>query len=399
MQLTKSKEVIYFDTFILLFIIDMVVFSTLSALGIGLRLISSPNQFARYIYIGIFLLTVFYHFFRKKKIKLNIASFAFLGILPIGIFLGLIQGNVNREFLVHIYTCLMPVFAMSFGWYFFEAFLIYPKIQNRMSQALYITFFSGLLATVIFRVGYFSGQASYSAVGLWNYTFATPFLLIDKRNLLLSIISLAGSFIAAKRIGLLVVSIYFFINIFLIRKNFINFFKVIIMISVAIYFLFPILDEIGVFNRISYAITKLLTEGDIDAATAGRTSEIRMIITYFSREPVRYVFGAGFGSKIEVFESYFRHYSHFTPLSYVIVGGLGFSVIIYGFLILTSLSLLKKANAKILPKESIAYVLLFLGIIISSFTGSVLTNYTTLWVFVGISWRINSKKSQAIKLR
>ncbi|MCC7573105.1 MAG: hypothetical protein KO464_06920 [Candidatus Methanofastidiosum sp.] len=389
------KRTFFFDGFLLLFLIDMLLSPLLAALGLGMGLIDNPNYYMRYIYLITFAWVLAFHIILNKNVKFNIVSVAFAILMPIGMILGLIQGNFGKEFIVHIYTVIMPIFAMSFGWYFIEVYLLEPKIQLKMKRIFYMTLFTGIVATFIFRLGYVSGNAVYNAVGMWNYTMAMPYFLVTEAKVLFSALGLLGTIVAGKRIGILVVIVYFLIYIILLKGNIIKKFKIILTIALLSIVIIPVLLDADILNRIIYTFTQLFVEGDLESASAGRTSEIIAVFSYISQYFGNFIFGSGFGSKVMVFEGFYRHYSHFTPLSYLLIGGVLLPLIVYLFFIKTGIMLLNKVNKKTLPKESWFFVLIFWGILISSLTGAVLFNYTTLWIFIGCAWRLNTDSMNA----
>ena len=391
-MLIEKKE--FFKGFLLLFIVDMIVIPILAVLELGISVNITSNYFARYIYLFVFALTILFHLLTNKNLKLNIVSLSFLIFLPIGIILGLVQGKLGREFVVHIYTCLMPIIAVSFGWYLMEEYLTNTVFRAAMHKVLYIIFIVGVLASLWFRVNYYLGHAAYNAIGIWNYTFATPyFLLSPDKSLMYTFVSIIGSLLAGKRIGILILGAYLFIYILMIRANFTRKLRIILAGILGCIILMPFLMESDLLDRIAYTVNQIIVAADFDAASAGRVSEIFAVFSYIMKYPANLLFGSGFGSNVMVFEGYYRHYSHFGPLSYTLIGGIPLTIIIYGFLFWLGFSLISKINQKIIPKEGWFFVLILWGIIVSSMTGAVLTNYTTLWIFIGCAWRLN-KQSQ-----
>ncbi|MDW7669665.1 MAG: hypothetical protein SCJ93_12635, partial [Bacillota bacterium] len=114
-------------------------------------------------------------------------------------------------------------------------------------------------------------------------------------------------------------------------------------------------------------------------ATGGRSEEIFRVLEYLNEKPLRYLIGSGFGAKVEVADNFFRHYSHFSPLAYVLIFGVLFSFLIY---LLFFSKLLSRVN---INHPLYFSKLVFAGLFASSFLGAVVLNDVNFWVFYGMT--------------
>jgi len=323
--------------FLLVWLVELVLLPALVVLDLGFSRGLNSNYYARFFYIFIFVLAVFYHLATNKKIIFTTLSVAFGAVLVVGSSKGLVEGHINSAFLSHIFYVLMPIIMISYGWHFFAAYQESDRLRKQFKEVMIYAYCAGLVAVGIFMLAYLSGMSAYNAIGIWNFSFAGPFLAFQARGLVYFGISVIGVLLAAKRGIIVVFVLYILLMFFLLKAK-----------SKLKFLLFiPLLLVVFVFfsSSLGYDITsrpqktiELISEGDIDAASAGRWTEAASAIEHLSARADHLLFGAGFGAKFlpwpdkPGYDDYYSHYTHFGVISYIWIGGVIFPVIVYGSL-------------------------------------------------------------------
>ena len=91
-----------------------------------------------------------------------------------------------------IFYFLMPILCINYGASLKEIFFI-RFIKNR-----FIFLYSGLVFVFIFLIFQILGLANYNAIGLWNFTYALPAILVLNPNY--KYILLIGSLFTGKEV-------------------------------------------------------------------------------------------------------------------------------------------------------------------------------------------------------
>ena len=95
--------------------------------------------------------------------------------------------------------------------------------------------------------------------------------------------------------------------------------------------------------------------------------------------------------------NYTSHYTHFTPISYMWIGGVFLTFFVYFFLIRLTISLFKIKKLKKLTQTSL-FQFMLPAIIISSITGAVLMNNSILWMIIGMTYKLIEEEKLSRKL-
>lgn len=153
-----------------------------------------------------------------------------------------------------------------------------------------------------------------------------------------------------------------------------------------------------IFARILTTIEGFFGDGTLYAATGGRDVEIEHIVQYINTNKIMWLTGIGFGGQVWVGNVY-RHYSHFTPLGYIMTGGVMFSFIIYGKLIWLVITNFSKGIRKELKNIDIPFVMLLLFVVATSLLGPNLFSNAIYWFFIGINVAIAKEKQYIVILK
>ena len=157
-----------------------------------------------------------------------------------------------------------------------------------------------------------------------------------------------------------------------------------------------------IFSRVQTTIANIGT-GDYDTASSGRYEEALSALNYLFERVDHIIFGAGFGAQFSPylglvnfnkgpeFYWYKVHFSHFTPISYMWIGGVLLAVSVYVFLISLIISLFMKIYRSKIPFEFSFIPAYIFSFFILSIFGSTLFNNTFLWLWIGAGLRLNKE--------
>lgn len=400
-----------------LLLIELVLLPILTSIA-GLyssQFITKVSLLYRFGYIALFLNAILY-IYKKKKIKLNFISYAFLITLFTGIIKGLFEGtldNFSRSgspiVFSNIFSILMPVVMLSYGGSFMESYLSNNDLRNSYDRNMKYSFYVGAFVVLFFTVTYSLGLYVSPSINIWNFIYSGPYLYSNTSSgNIYFVFSAILTLIAAKRSRILGMAgiLILFIALASKKQKKILFFFTGSSVAVLIYFLNTF------FAKSFYKIQDTfitLGQGDFDAATSGRLQEALAAINYLSERVDHLIFGAGFGAnywpyidilrpyKGDIFYNLRFHYSHFTPVSYVWLGGIFLSLSIYIFLISLFFSLSMKVYKSKIPTQFIFIPAYILSIILMSFIGSTLFNNTFLWLIIGAGVKLNKVNFSLIK--
>ena len=129
-------------------------------------------------------------------------------------------------------------------------------------------------------------------------------------------------------------------------------------------------------------------------ATSGRWQEIESVVKHMNNIPYSWITGSGLGDKY-LFEaknvgfdvkSEYKHYTHFTPMSYIFLFGIPLTLIIY-------FMLLKKVIIGWRYFLTDFFYLCFLVSIIGGFFGANFGIDPKIWIFTGITFSLIKNKN------
>ena len=376
------------------------------------KVIDQFSFFYRITFIALFLNALLFTI-KTRKLNKNFLSFIFL----ITIFTGLIKGssegtifNLSSSGLPiafsNIFALLMPTIMISYGYKFFESYLINKDLSNKFNNLMKYSFFTGASISILFFI--FDSLDLYikSSIGLWNFIYSGPYLFsnLSSGNIYLNL-SLIFVFLTKKRAVTVAMSIVFLwlISVLSKKEKLKLFFITLFSTGGFIYFVSKFFS--GISLRFEQTI-EFIRRGDLDAASSGRFEEAISALNYLSERLDHIIFGAGFGAVYSPFLDFFeinrnydyeyftflRHYSHFSPVSYMWIGGILLSLSVYFFLIFLFLSLSIKVYKSEIPFKLIFIPAYILSFIFLSLFGSGLFNNSFIWLFIGAGLRLNRGK-------
>ena len=352
------------------------------------------NYLSRFSYLAAFLLALTCLIMNKKKLVSHPLVIAFILVLIFGSFKGLLEGNFNSKFLSHIYFVFMPVTMLSYGWHFFERYEQSYLLQKKFSNVMYISFYAGLSAVILFQIAYQSGFAKYDAIGMWNFVLSGPFLLNQQYGITYFGISLLGSVLSAKR-GFIVISLLFLILLlfFKKRKSKWRTISMLLICGVTAGILFE--DQFGgVWGRVDRTVVAL-QQGDFDMAFAMRWTESISALEHLISRLDHLLIGAGFGAQflpwpnVPGYEDYYSHYTHFSVVSYAWLGGVLFSICLYFSLIALLISLARIIRLGLIESKYNHFFYWLCGILVGSISGAELMTNPYLWFIIGLCLQLN----------
>jgi hypothetical protein len=386
--------------FLLVWLLDLALLPILAVLQLGFSFSIVSNYYARFSYIAVLALAVSYHLLSMRRPVLPSISFVFIGIMAVGATKGVLAGQLNREFVAHIFYCTMPIIMTSYGWHFMTAYQASSRLRRWFRVVMYCGFYLGVLVTAAFLLGAKLGLASYDALGIWNFFFAGPYLAYQTNGAVFLAASIIGAALGAKRSTLVVFVVYALLYFLLMRKRSRRVILLVAPVAVAAAVL-VVGDSMSLGeSRFAQSIGDL-SAGDIDAASANRWAESASAIRYLSERASRILFGAGFGGTFQPwpdkpdYANYFQHYTHFGVISYLWIGGIFAPIAIYAVLGTTAIRLLFKARRRVILRQEYFFVLWLCGILTVSLFGAVLMNNSYLWFVIGCCLHLNASSSSA----
>lgn len=338
--------------------------------------------------IGMFLIGLFFHFFKKPILSYESLLFIAFGSFSLG--MGIFKNHEkDSAMLSHLFTAIMPVVFISFGIHFAKNF------DSKLRKCTLTTL---RIATVMVFVALALYIYFYHIRGVFGYYgFGTPIplimaFLLSQGSYLACLIGFVLAIYSGKRSSLVV--IIFLILIFVIKKTYSHFRRkgffvqkkwILIAIPLALFCWkgFQFAEERNYFRRFKM-MTQLNFSNELSLfyATGGRLTESISVAKYFENNPVQWITGAGMGARYPLIDPRYDtpveefHYVHFSPMSYVFLYGLPFTLLLYyGF----ARSLYKAAK----NFENFFY-LAFLALFIGSFFGSKLFTDPKVWFFYGV---------------
>lgn len=314
--------------------------------------------------------------------------FCFFSIIPISS--GLMIYGVTSETISHLFAILVPIFGMSFGYKLADNF---EKDNNHIlfSNIMKWSFWVNIILVILFQFFVGIGVAKSSQLAPGGLIIASLYYL-TKKDLKKPLLGLLFIIISGKRSSLVITLFGMLVYLNDLRRSQVLDKKLIKLLA-------KMFASISIFmGGISYYLWnytrflnrfKLVFEFDFSdahamyVATGGRSEEIFNIIEFLNENPFRYIFGSGFGVKVEIMENFYRHYSHFSPLAYTLIFGLIFAVLIYSRLIN---QIIKKSDMDNLVYP---FKIMFSALFMQTFFGAIIMNDIVLWTFFGMTLWLN----------
>ena len=329
--------------------------------------------------LAIFIITVIFHF--QRSIKTSAETILFLWGGGIAFLVGIFEGYfLKPSFFTHIYATLMPVFAISFGRYFYLSLNSSVRLSfYRLMEYIFYCQIAMLIAYFYFY--YYLESWSYFGFGT-GIGFAATYMLSSGRSISY-IVGLIFDFFSGKRSGVLALIFVSCWYLFHRRiNNRILIFAPLLLLFLGLYWL----QSAGLLGDI-FRRFELIGQFDLDdlnavfLATGGRLTEVFDIIDFMRDKPYRWLFGSGMGAQYlfvdprEGFYPEYFHYAHFSPFGYVFLYGVPFTVVFYVLLI-----------SRVISGVSLSgdfFYLAFIFLMTASFFGANLFIDPRVWIFYG----------------
>lgn len=384
----KINRQILFISFIVVMLLESIFSPTLYVIGY----LTNSQVFFNFPKIPLLLLFfISLLYFIKYEYLMTKPSILFVFYFCFSFTYGYLTNGLSGDFLSHLYGTIMPVLAINFGICF------YRYSTNETNEKIIKIFKKNYKYLVFFIFVYFfmykSGILTYFGISTYMGYYVS--LFSSQGNVLLAVFSLLLIVLTGKRAilisGMIVLIIYLFmdrerknITIFLIKT------MSTILIPISIYYLYQygFLDRF--YNTINVDIT---SEHSLYLATGGRSEEILSLINHVIKEKT-WLIGGGFGESFYINTSLTDdtlrsiHYSHMSPLYFVLIYGVPFSIIMYMMFIYY---IFKSLMIKIRTFYFYMYIMLF----ITTFFGAVVFIDPKFWFSLGVV--IGTIKYKSIK--
>lgn len=329
----------------------------------------------------ILALLLIFSFHLKFRIAITFLTAILLFFGCIALIYGAWSNGFTSVYISHIYSISISILGLSFGHYFYKYSdcEMVSKFNFMFYKSMFLLAFVTLLYFALFLVGriHYFGMATK-----WPYLAAFLLANGEVRKFFGTSVFLL---MAGKR-SMLIQYVLFFV-IYISQSSSFNVKRIRLSTKFALLFsavlLFFVGIEFDVFYRFSPLLTMDLTDLDsLYIATSGRSAEILAAINHINSDSFNIFIGGGFGE----FFSYIgglgtseyiqkTHYSHFSPLSYMLLYGVFFVILFYSYMVYILV------RGFFMKKDVFYYIVI--GGFISSFFSAILIVDLWFWFFLG----------------
>lgn len=386
----SRDDYIFTSIFLSLLNIDL-IFNNLLGIINRMRMFRDSGTF------GLFKITIilqvawfaFWLITRKRKLEvIRPISILFIAYVFIGFIVGIAFGNTNSKFVSHLFEYIIPILMVGFSGTILYSIQGNEKLRNKWKRIVIINSYIYIICTVLFRVMYSMGYMYWSAYTSSACLFLIPFLFFATDKTALAFALCGAAVLSGGRSTLVrtiaIIAIYYFSSKRPLKKKIKETFFLIVGVGIAII----LLQRTNYFARIMFSINTLMADDpDLNLATGGRMIEIERIVPMMNSRPISWIIGNGFGVyQVTSYDSV-RGFAHFMPLTFTMISGGIFTIILYSSFLLQSRKL-------ILTKTSLGLMFccyLFVVVVIGSlFDASIITDYK-YWLLVGLSFCYTKK--------
>jgi hypothetical protein len=292
--------------------------------------------------------------------------------------LGILINPITKATFAHLQPFVLIIFGVSFG---YLIALHRGEVLNKIYQ---VSFRLGVVLSVIVIIYFSLIQMAYITYYGASSLLIIPIIwaMLEKKIFFLVFFSVI-LLLTGKRSSILAALIVFLIFMYQ-NMGFKNSLLLILGVS-SIGFVFIEFD-LSVFSRFRL-ISESLFQFEIDfdllnTATSGRIVDLIAAFESINSHWLYWIFGKGIGAVFTVPTSEFgvvweTHYTHFTPLSYVFLGGGVLFILVYSYLINLLVYCLKSSFN--------FYNLLFIyNFLLSFFGGAIYFSDPFIWIFIGV---------------
>ncbi|MCL6272040.1 hypothetical protein M3P05_19135 [Sansalvadorimonas sp. 2012CJ34-2] len=308
---------------------------------------------------------------------------------PVVVIYGLFCNPFNKATLAHLFPLSLPILGISFGYFLAkEQPATFQYFHSKIFSAGYILSFM----TIIYFFLVYLGYIPYYGAGV---LFAYPvFYSALKRKYFLLLLFIVAATLTGKRSVLLailaVLFLYYFVN-FQNKKRLIYGLLVIFLVS---FFLFGVYhanigSDYGMMGRYFRFIDAVVGfDPDnynldlLNEVTSGRIYDALAAYDAVDDNALNIAFGRGLGATFTFFYGednikFTTHYSHFTPIAYLFLGGLFLAIPVY-------LKLLSLLYYSVINKKSLYSMLFIYYFIMGLIGGAIFFTDPFVWFVTGV---------------
>ena len=353
---------------------------------------------------GLFKITIiiqvawlaFWMITRKRKLEIvRPVSTLFFVYLFIGSIVGLAFGNMNTKFITHAFEYVIPILMIGLSRIVLESIQGSQKLKQKWERIVITNSYLYIFCTILFRIMYRMGFMYWSAYTSWACLFLIPYLFFATDRTILGFALCGAAVLSGGRSTLVrtiaIIMIYYFSSKRPLNKKVKETVLIIAGIAIAI----VLLQKTNYFDRILLTINTLLADDpDLNLATGGRMIEIERIVPLMNSRPISWLIGNGFGVyQVTSYDSV-RGFAHFMPMTYTMISGTVFTVVLYFSLLLQSLRLYLTKTTLGLMFCSYLFVVVVIG---SLFDASMVFDYK-YWLIVGLSYCYTKQLHNPLRL-
>ena len=313
----------------------------------------------------------------------------FLGIYVCWLIgLGLILNPIGKATFAHFQPMLLPILGINFGYLIARD---HPEILANIYSGSYRL---GLALSVIIILYFLLYQAGLIAYfGASSLIFIPIFWAFLEKKWVLFVLFVFILILTGKRSSALAVAA---VLLFSVLRN-LDLKQILILSGIAgcIWIGLGFFSDIGPYFFQRYIpIIEALTSSDVllygasaidlnllNIATSGRINDVIGVVIALNENSIFWFSGKGIGGMFQVIfpdgTTWNTHYSHFTPISYVFLGGAIMLIAVYGKLISLLLYSFKTVN----NFYSMLFIYWFIMAIIG---GAIYFTDPFIWLFVGV---------------
>jgi len=243
---------------------------------------------------------------------------------------GLISNPINKATFAHFLPLTLPIIGISYGYFIAKSYqYLLEYFYNKMKVVGISLFVLTTIYYILYKLDmfdYFGASTLIVLPLIWAlqtkkynllFLFFLALLFSGKRSTLLAFIIIA--------------MIYLFINN---KKSFL-----LLLTTISIFGMIGI-NKIQIFSRLVPIVNSLSTFPidlvNLNKATSGRINDFIGAFNSVNESFFFWIFGKGLGSTFDmdaITYTWTTHYCHFTPMSYIFLGGIILFFIIYAKII------------------------------------------------------------------
>jgi hypothetical protein len=284
----------------------------------------------------------------------------------------------------HVQALSLPFLGLSFG---AAALHRHGSFTNAVQR--WTPYVGGLLLLLIGLYFFLVSRGVVVYFGV-STLIALPFAWALSRNRIgVAVLFFVAAIVTGKRVSIVGLGILFLVYLWQRRRNRpVTVLGISVALIVGLMAWGPALADASILRRLSFLWT--LDEAvDLNLATAGRVGEAAALLEKMRESPLAWINGFGAGATF-VWEgpsggALTAHYSHFSPLSYVFLGGVLLMLPIYGVLFRHCVRYSLRAEEW--------YEWMFLYYVLASFSGAILFSDPFAWIVIGMA--VHSRRHRA----